>query len=79
VVKIECLACGKVVNIPTFIDTDNYDGQLVCKECKSILHVKLVKEKVQKYKIEKNNSEFNFTDLVLHMQNERNQQEPEKK
>lgn len=72
---IECLACGKTVKIPKFIDTDNYDGQLVCQECKSILHVKLVKGKVQKYKIVEDKSKFNFTDFILRMQKERNQQE----
>ena len=53
-VNIDCFACGKTVKIPKFIDTDNYDGQLVCQECKSILHVKLTKGKVQKYKIVEN-------------------------
>lgn len=52
-VEIQCLACGKAVKLPQFIDTDNYDGQVVCQECKSLLHVKLAKGKVQKYKIVK--------------------------
>ncbi len=74
-VEIECLACGKVVKSPQFIDNDNYDGQLVCHECKSLLHVKLVKGKVQKYKIVKNKSkDFNFAELVMRMQKEQNQQ-----
>lgn len=52
-VNIECLVCGKTVKLPQFIDTDNYDydGQVVCQECKSLLHVKLVKGKVRKYKL----------------------------
>ena len=50
-IEIECLACGETLKIPQFIDNDNYDGQVVCQECKSLLHVKLVKGKVQKYKI----------------------------
>jgi len=75
-VKIECLACGKSVKIPQYINAEKYDGELVCQECKSLLHVKLVKEKVEKYKIVENKSkeEFNFTKLVL----ERNKQETEK-
>ena len=52
-VDIKCLACGKTVKLPQFIDTNYYDGQVVCQECKSLLHVKLVKGKVQKYKIVK--------------------------
>lgn len=74
-VEIECLVCGKAVKLPQFIDTDKYDGQVVCKACKSILDIKLVKEKVQKYKIEKDNSKLNLTDLVIHMQQEKTQQE----
>jgi DNA-directed RNA polymerase subunit RPC12/RpoP len=50
-VELECLACGKVIKLPSFTDTDHYDGQVVCQKCKSLLHVKLVKGKVQKYKI----------------------------
>jgi len=53
-VNIDCFACGKTVKIPKFIDTNNYDGQLVCQECNSLLHVKLAKGKVQKYKIVEN-------------------------
>jgi len=52
-VEIECLACGKIVKLPQFIDTDDYDydGQIVCQECKSLLYVKLLKGKVRKYKL----------------------------
>ena len=50
-VKIECLVCGKAIKIPQYIDTERYDGQVVCQECKSLLHVKLVKGKVQKRKV----------------------------
>ncbi len=76
-VEIECLACGKAVKLPQFIDSDNYDGQVVCQECNSLLRVKLVKGKVQKYKVEKNKSEFNWTEFALRMQEEKNQQEKE--
>jgi len=50
-VEIECLACDKTLELPQSIDTDNYDGQLVCSKCKALLHVKLVKGKLRKYKI----------------------------
>jgi len=49
--KIECLLCGGVVKIPTLSDTEQYDGHGVCEKCKSLIHVKLAKGKVQKYKI----------------------------
>ena len=52
-VEIECLACGKTLKIPQFVNTDNYDGQVVCQECKSLLHLKLVKGDLLKYKIVK--------------------------
>ena len=55
-VKIECLACGKALKMPKYIDADKYDGQVVCQECKSLLHLKLVKGKVEKYRIEKEKS-----------------------
>jgi DNA-directed RNA polymerase subunit RPC12/RpoP len=74
-VEIECLACGKTISMPPFIDTEKYEGQIVCQECKSILHVKLVKGKVQKYKIVEDKSKFNWTDFFLSIQKEENQQE----
>ena len=50
-VEIECLACGKPIKMPKYIDPKQYDGQVVCQECESLLHVKLAKGKVQKYAI----------------------------
>ena len=50
-VKIPCLACDETLTLPQFIDTDDYDGQLVCSKCKALLHLKLVKGKLLKYKI----------------------------
>ncbi len=81
-VEIQCLACEKAIkprqlNDTDNYDTENYDGQVVCQECKSLLYVKLVKGKVQKYKIIEDKSKFNFTDFVIRMQKERNQQEKE--
>ena len=52
-VEIECLVCGKNFNIPQCIDTDDYDGEVVCTECKALLHIKLIKGKLQKRKIVK--------------------------
>ena len=49
--EIECLACGKPIRIPDFIDTNNYDGQVTCQECKSLLHIKLAGGKVRKYEV----------------------------
>lgn len=64
--EIPCLACGKTVKMPQYIDSEQYDGQVVCQECKSLLHIKLAKGKVHKYKIvERKFGAFNFTDLVM--------------
>jgi uncharacterized Zn finger protein (UPF0148 family) len=49
--EINCLVCGQTIKIPEFIDTNNYDGQVSCPECKSLLHVKLVGAKVRKYMV----------------------------
>ena len=80
--EIECLACGKAIkprqlNDTDSYDTENYDGQIVCQECKSLLYVKSVKGKVQKSKIIEDKSKFNWTDFVLRMQQERDRQERE--
>ena len=75
-IEIECLACGKTVKMPKYIDPEQYDGQVVCQECKALLHIKLVKGKVQKYKIVKDEfKDFNFTEMIMRLQKERNQQE----
>ena len=50
-VEIECHVCKKEFSIHKSIDTDNYDGEVVCPECKSMLHVKIVKGKLQKRKV----------------------------
>ena len=47
--EINCLVCGKRIEIPEFIDTENYDGQISCPACHSLLHVKLYKAKLRKY------------------------------
>ncbi len=49
--EINCLVCGKSIEIPQFIDADNYDGQISCPSCKSLLHIKLFKAKLRKYEV----------------------------
>ena len=75
-VGIQCLVCGKTVKIPKYIDTGYYDGQIVCQECTSLLHIKLVKEQVQKYKVVEDKSKaFNFTKLIMELAEKQNKQE----
>ncbi len=49
--KIECLVCLKETAIPRNLNTQKYDGQITCRECGSLLQVKLVKAKVEQCKV----------------------------
>lgn len=49
--EINCLVCGKAIEIPQFIDTDNYDGQINCPACKSLLKVRLYDSKLRNYEV----------------------------
>ena len=51
--KIECLICLRETAVPKNLNTANYDGQITCRECGSLLQVKLVKSKVEQRKIER--------------------------
>ncbi len=51
--KIPCLVCDKPIKLQTYINTQNYDGEVVCRECNSLLHIKLVKSKLEKYRLVK--------------------------
>jgi uncharacterized Zn finger protein len=51
--KIECLICLRETAIPKNLNTEKYDGQITCRECGSLLQVKLVKSKVEQCKIER--------------------------
>ena len=51
--KIECLICLKETAIPKNLNTANYDGQITCRECGSLLQVKLVKSKVEQCRIKR--------------------------
>ena len=50
-VDINCLVCGEPIELTKYIDTQDYDGEVVCQKCESLLHVKLVKSKVRKYRV----------------------------
>ncbi|MDM8000987.1 MAG: hypothetical protein QUS33_13625 [Dehalococcoidia bacterium] len=49
--KIECLVCLKETAIPKNLNTEKYDGQITCRECGSLLQVRLVKSKVEQCKL----------------------------
>ena len=50
-VEIQCLVCKNPLQMPSYIDPDDYDGQVICQECDALLHIKLRDSKVKKYKI----------------------------
>ncbi|MDM8000105.1 MAG: hypothetical protein QUS33_08930 [Dehalococcoidia bacterium] len=51
--KIECLICLKETAIPKNLNTGNYDGQITCRECGSLLQVRLVRSRVEQRRIER--------------------------
>ena len=50
-VCISCLVCDKPIELPQYIDTENYEGQVICQTCESLLHIKLIAAKVRKYRV----------------------------
>ena len=50
-VEIKCLVCGGAIGVPGFIDANNYDGQVACPECGSLLYIRLVGNKARKYTV----------------------------
>ncbi len=46
-VEIECHLCGEKFSPSQCIDTDKYDGEVICPKCKVLLRIKLVKGKLQ--------------------------------
>ncbi len=49
--EIECLVCGNNIKVSEYIDTDDYDGQVACEECGSLLHIKLKDSKINEYDV----------------------------
>jgi DNA-directed RNA polymerase subunit RPC12/RpoP len=81
--EIECLICGKSIkpqqiNKAEIYDTQNYDGQIMCQECKSLLYIKLIEGKIQKYKVVETRPTFNWTDTDLRIREENNQRDKRK-
>ena len=38
--EIECLYCGDNLTIPDWVNTHNYDGEIVCQNCEARLAIK---------------------------------------
>jgi len=67
---LECLVCGKTFQIPKFINFENYDGQVVCQHCESLLHIKLVQSKVRQYKVVEESFRRETADELFQIMNE---------
>ncbi|MGD9115692.1 MAG: hypothetical protein PVJ61_00715 [Dehalococcoidia bacterium] len=64
-VDFKCLSCGKIIEMPQYINAQKYDGHLICRGCGSLLHIKLVGGAVEKYKVvEKNWAPIDVKDLT---------------
>jgi len=50
-VELECPNCKILIDIPKGIDTNHYDGIIVCQKCGLWLDIKLVESKVRKRKV----------------------------
>ena len=49
--KIECQLCEQYFNLPLCIDKDDYDGEVCCKKCKALLHIKIKDGRLKKIKV----------------------------
>ena len=65
-VEIECLVCGKPIEFPSYIDPDDYDGQIFCRECNLLLYVRLKSSKVKKYKVVEKQTINVKSDIIVH-------------
>ena len=60
--RINCLKCNKPIEFPSYIDPNDYDGQIRCQSCNQLLNIKLKLSQVLKYNQvqEKSNNERNI-------------------
>jgi len=47
---IACIMCKNTIELPEYVGQD-YDGDLLCGMCGSLLHIKLDKSEVKQYKV----------------------------
>lgn len=57
--NIKCLGihCGKIIELPSYISNEQYDGDLRCQECLSLMHISLRKGVIAKYGLKDDKSE----------------------
>ena len=49
--EIHCLHCQLRLELPDYIQVDDYDGQVLCSHCYALLEIKFRYGKVQRYRI----------------------------
>ena len=49
--RINCIVCEKPIKFPSYIDPEDFDGNIFCHKCNLLLYVKLKSAKVKKYKV----------------------------
>ena len=70
-VSIECTRCEKNIEIPKYIDTNSYDGDLLCKECKSLLYIKYEGNILKKRKLTDKGSYEDYKKALMDILHER--------
>lgn len=48
--RIRCDKCKKPIKLQRAINTEKFDGEVLCQNCETVWHVKLVKSKLEGYK-----------------------------
>jgi len=49
--EINCIVCEKPIKFPSYIDPDDFDGNIFYHKCNLLLYLKLKSAKVKKYKV----------------------------
>ena len=52
--EVQCIRCRKAIELPEYVGQD-YNGDLHCGTCESLLSIKLDKWEVKQYKVVKDN------------------------
>jgi len=48
---IKCLQCDEAIKFEKYVvESSKYDGEIVCKNCGTLLHIKKVDNEIQGYK-----------------------------
>jgi hypothetical protein len=66
-VDIKCLVCKESLEIPPYINPDNFDGQLFCHECNLLWNVRLKSSKVEKYKLAEKQPRVQPSNIIVKM------------